>query len=352
MSLAELSVENLRCLEHVSLDLHPGHNLIWGANASGKTSLLEAIFLLGRGRSFRTRNSERLIRFGAENLVTVGRTDGLIPQTLGLQVSRHQGTIAKIGGAFVQSLAELSRCFAVQIIEPGVHRLVEEGGHRRRRWLDWGVFHVEPSYIDTWSAYMRAVKQRNAALRTHAAGVAAWDPEVARLGEIVGQFRRTFIERLQPYWFEATVGLLGTKLELSYTPGWPSSLSLLQTLLATRERDEARGMTQAGAHRGDVALRIGGKPARDVLSRGEQKLVAIAMTLAQLRLIHDASGISPTILLDDPAAELDRTRLAGFAAQIQALPCQLVVTALGAELDPLGVPDRVFHVERGRVLHV
>ena len=131
MSLAEIAVSNLRCVEHAELALHPGHNLIWGGNGSGKTSLLEAIFLLGRGRSFRTRNSERLIGHGKERLVVFGRTAGALEQTLGIQVSRAGGTLARIGGTATGSLAELSQAFAVQVIDPGVHKLVEEGGHRK-----------------------------------------------------------------------------------------------------------------------------------------------------------------------------------------------------------------------------
>src|SRR5437868_1371185 len=164
MSLAEIAVSNLRCVEHAELALHPGHNLIWGGNGSGKTSLLEAIFLLGRGRSFRTRNSERLIGHGKEQLVVFGRTAGAPEQTLGVQVSRVGGTLARIGGAATGSLAELSQAFAVQVIDPGVHKLVEEGGHRRRRWTDWAVFHVEPQFVHTWSG-TRALRQRNAAMK-------------------------------------------------------------------------------------------------------------------------------------------------------------------------------------------
>jgi DNA replication and repair protein RecF len=352
MSLAELTVENLRCLQHASLKLHSGHNLIWGGNGSGKTSLLEAVFLLGRGRSFRIRNSERLIRHAEERLVVFGRSDGAAPQTLGIQVSRRDGTVAKIGGSFVQSLAELSRSFAVQVIEPGIHRLVEEGGHRRRRWLDWAVFHVEPGFIDAWSSYTRALKQRNAALRIQANEVGAWDPELARLGEIISDSRRSFVESLQPYWRRAAASLLGFGVELGYVRGWVQGLALSEALIASRDRDAARGITHAGPHRADIALRLNGKPARELLSRGEQKLVAIAMTLAQLNLIQDLTGVAPMLLLDDPAAELDRRKLTQFASEIAALRCQLVVTALSADLDPLGVPDRVFHVEQGRVLHV
>lgn len=352
MGLVELSVENLRCLEHISLDLHPGHNLIWGGNASGKTSLLEAIFLLGRGRSFRTRISERLIKHDKDKFIVFGRTDGLISRTIGVQVSREGGTLAKIGGDFIPSLVELSRSFAVQIIEPGIHRLLEEGGHRRRRWMDWAVFHVEPDFVETWSGYTRVLKQRNAALRTNPEHVRAWDSELIRLGQVISNLRQSFIERLAPYWARAITVLVGIEVELHYFRGWAQGLELSEALAAARERDLNRAITHVGPHRGDVVVRIRGKPARDVLSRGQQKLVAIAMVLAQLNLIREIAGALPTLLLDDPAAELDRLRLAQFADQIAALNCQLVVTALSANSDPLGSPDRVFHVEQGRVLPV
>jgi DNA replication and repair protein RecF len=349
VSLAAFSVDHLRCLEHATLDLHPGHNLIWGSNASGKTSLLESIFLLGRGRSFRTRNSERLIRHGHDKLVVFGRTDDTPSKTLGVQVSRAEGTIAKISGQFAQSLADLTCAFAVQVIEPGIHRLVEEGGHRRRRWMDWAVFHVEPNFIEAWSSYTRSLKQRNAALKTQPQQAAAWDPELIRLGEAIAESRRAFIDRLQPYWLQVTAELLGAQVDLHYARGWPQGISLAEALVIARDRDAQRGLTHAGPHRADVLIRIGSKAARDILSRGQQKLVAIAMTLAQLRLIREVSGTTPTLLLDDPAAELDRNRLERFAEQVNALQCQLVVTALSAQLDPLGSPDRAFHVEQGRM---
>jgi DNA replication and repair protein RecF len=128
MSLGQLSIQNLRCLRQVDLDLHPGRNLIIGANGSGKTSLLEAIFLLGRGRSFRTRNSERLITHGESRLVVFGRTlppeEPAIPTALGIQVTRGEATLAKIQGAFTRTLADLSQALPVQVIDPGVHKLV------------------------------------------------------------------------------------------------------------------------------------------------------------------------------------------------------------------------------------
>src|ERR1700760_468883 len=127
MSLVQLTVEDLRCLQRAELELDPQRNLISGSNGSGKTSLLEAIFLLGRGRSFRTRNSERLIRHGQPRLTVFGGTDGMPPQAIGVQVAKAGGATARINAATAGSLAELSQSFPVQIIDPGVHKLVEEG---------------------------------------------------------------------------------------------------------------------------------------------------------------------------------------------------------------------------------
>src|SRR5690242_20109979 len=183
MILSELTVHNLRCVEDAELSLDPRRNLIWGSNGSGKTSLLEAIFLLGRGRSFRTRNSERLIRHGQSRLTVFGRTSGVPATDIGVQVVRSAGTTARVNGSTVASLTELSQAFPVQVIDPGVHKLVEEGGFRRRRWMDWAVFHVEPGFADEWVRYTRAVKQRNAALRREPSQAPAWDREIARLGE-------------------------------------------------------------------------------------------------------------------------------------------------------------------------
>src|SRR6266436_547829 len=200
MILTELTVTGLRCIEHAELEIPLA--LVCGDNGSGKTSLLEAMFLLGRGRSFRTRNSERLIRRGQDHLRVIGRVGGPSEriQALGFEVTRD-GTSARIGGRPAQSLAELSHAFPVQVIEPGVHKLVEEGGYRRRRWMDWAVFHVEPPFVDTWVRYTRALKQRNAALKLHSE-TGSWDQELARLGEVIGESRRRFLTELQPHWRE------------------------------------------------------------------------------------------------------------------------------------------------------
>ena len=362
MSLSELTVDDLRCIEHAELELHPSQNLISGGNGSGKTSLLESIFLLGRGRSFRTRNSERLIRYGRDRLVVFGRVaavsdppagsstshhHGGLP--VGVQVSRADGTIARIGGESAKSLTELTQAFPVQVIDPGIHKLVEEGGFRRRRWMDWGVFHVEHQFGEWWVRYSRALKQRNAALRSQPAQASAWDLELVRLGELIAEARARFVEDLLPYWRESVLALSGLEPELHYFKGWAQDASLAQALVASKTRDEARRLTHPGPHRADIVVRLNGRPAREVLSRGQQKLVAVALTLAQLNLLQAATQTTPTLLLDDPAAELDGEHLRRFIEQVARLRSQLILTSLHPESHLFGTPDRVFHVEQGRV---
>ena len=153
MALRRLQVTDFRCLLSVDLRLDPEFTLICGANATGKTSLLEAIYVLGRGRSFRTRYLDHLIRLGAEKFIVFGEVNtgsALIP--LGVEGS-ETGVRARIAGGAARSLAELAQALPVQIIDPEVHKLIEEGPSRRRRYLDWGVFHVERPFIETWQRY-------------------------------------------------------------------------------------------------------------------------------------------------------------------------------------------------------
>jgi DNA replication and repair protein RecF len=193
------------------------------------------------------------------------------------------------------------------------------------------------------------LKQRNAALKTQAETVAVWDAELARLGETITESRRRLLDRLQPYWQRAVSALSGLEVELHYQRGWSQDHTLAEALAASRAGDELRRQTHAGPHRADVAVRLHGRPARDVLSRGQQKLVAVAMTVAQLRLLQDATQMTPTLLLDDPAAELDGERLQRFIDEVSSLRCQLVVTSLYAESRLFGTPESTFRIDAGRV---
>jgi DNA replication and repair protein RecF len=353
MSLRRLEIHDFRCIRAAALEFDPRCNLISGPNASGKTSLLEAIFFLGRGRSFRTPRNEALIRNGSRELVLSGRLEtGPQVRALGVRYGRD-GFDAKAAGQRLSGLAELATVFPVQSIDPEVHRLIEEGPQERRRFLDWGVFHVEPRFVDQWRRYQRALKQRNAALRAEADAdvVRAWDGELIEAGEALASLRRRYLDTLGPSVEEAGRRLVGDAVTLGLGDGWAAGERLADALDMAWSRDRERRTTHAGPHRADLTVRVGGRLARHHVSRGQQKLTAAAMLLGQLRC--DASLGSPTsaVLVDDPAAELDPANLDRLVEELIGLPAQLFLTALNPAAEAferLPTPRR-FHVEHGQI---
>ncbi len=351
MSLSELRIENLRCIARADLEFAPGLNLLSGENGAGKTSVLEAIFLLGRGRSFRTRSSERLIRHGERDLTVFGRTDDSLPRTAGVEVSRA-GTRARIDGRDASALLELSQVVPVQAIDPEIHKLIDQGPERRRRWLDWLVFHVEPTFAEHWTRYQRALKQRNAALRAGAGEFAVWDPILVDHGMRMTKARIAALERLDPHTHAMFQAFNGLAVTTAFYPGWTQDEELHSAFASSYERDRQRGTTTVGPHRADVVLRHGGRSARETLSRGQQKLTGIALVLAQMKLMEVDRHVRPALLLDDPAAELDPQNLSRLFAELVKLDCQMITTSLRSDAALFRPPERVFHVEQGRVLQV
>jgi DNA replication and repair protein RecF len=345
VSLASLRITGVRSLREAELDLGPGLNLVYGANGSGKTSILESIFLIGRGRSFRTRHTDQLISRGGNSLQLFGQTVDPAHR-IGFEYRRDESYSARLDGEDVRSLAELPGAFFVEVIDPEVHRLVEGAPGERRRWLDWGVFHVEPSFLECWVRFSRALRQRNAALK-QGQDPKVWDGEVASQGEQVARQRSLWFETIKPFLSETIQRLAKLDVELNYYRGWTAERTLADALNEGVDRDRARGATQVGPQRADVQLKVGGKAARESLSRGQQKLVAAAMVLALLRRLRDQQVTPPTLLLDDPAAELDALRLSSLVQMVTELECQLVITSLDPELRAFGHPERVFHVEQG-----
>jgi DNA replication and repair protein RecF len=249
-------------------------------------------------------------------------------------------------------LLELTGVLPVQAIDPEIHKLVDQGPERRRRWLDWLVFHVEPSFGLHWARYNRALKQRNASLRAGTRDVSPWDGELIQSGIAITEARQRTLERLLPYLMQTFERFGSLDVTAGFTTGWLAGTSFEEALRTHGERDRSRGTTTVGPHRADVLLRRNHRVARETLSRGQQKLTAVAMIVSQLRLLQDELKLRAVLLLDDPAAELDVKNLQRLFGELAALRCQMIATSLSQETALFQAPKATFHVEQGRVNRV
>ncbi len=354
MPLNSFKCTDFRCLESAELRLDPRYNLIFGPNASGKTSLLEAVAYLGRGRSFRGAPTQSLLRHGASEFVLVGKVDaGAREATVGVRNSR-EGLEIHIDEDKVASAAGLADVLPLQIVDPDIHNLIGGGPEERRRYIDWVAFHVEHGYLEHWRRFRRALKQRNAALRENASpeALAGWDKEFTETGREVHEARLRVLDITRPALVEIGTLLLGSAVDVEYRQGWMADKSLAAALVAGIDRDQQLGSTQTGPHRADLKLIYDERQARRLVSRGQQKLLASALILAATEVVQSHLERPLLLLMDDPAAELDNDSLTRLMAAVVALGCQVIATSLDPDLVLFPEPPTMFHVERGRLERV
>ena len=352
LRVSRLRVERLRILS--ALELEDLGDRVWlvGPNGAGKTSVLEALFLLGHGRSFRAGGLGSVVQSGARELSVFAELErGDDRHRLGLR--RRVGEWeARLDGCAVSSLVDLFRRLPVLVFDPESHSLVAGPGDERRRYLDWGLFHVEREFLSTWRRFQRALQQRNVLLKHGQRDeMAAWNRELGEWGQALDHLRRRQVASLVEH-VHAVAGLLAPELgatAVSYQPGWRSEgLSLAEALAASEARDLQVGHTTVGPHRADLLVRFERLDAREHLSRGQQKLVALVLKLAQGALHAERLGSWPVLLMDDLGSELDAIHHARCLSHLAGLPAQCWLTATHAPPDRSAGDSSLFHVEQGR----
>jgi len=355
MRIDQLRIKGLRCLTDVEVALAPEINMFVGANGAGKTSVLEAAFLLSHARSFRSGAKEALLQRGASGLSAFAelRHSDERPVRLGLGRAGSRWE-ARVDGEAV-SIGQLVRDCAVVCFEPGSHALIAGGAEERRRYLDWGVFHVEQLFLPAWRRYQRALKQRNSLLRSgnvvSDSLLEPWEFELAQAGTQIDIQRQTYLSSLRPKLAVEASELLPELggVELRYKRGWAEDLDLAELLRDQRGRDLTRGHTTLGVHRADWSIAFEHAPMREHLSRGQEKLTALACVLAQASLYAERRGEWPIVALDDLASELDEAHQASVVRRLRAVGAQVLLTGTEIPKALEDVPARVFHVEQGKV---
>ncbi|WP_028241494.1 DNA replication/repair protein RecF [Stutzerimonas azotifigens] len=359
MSLSRFTVTGVRNLQPVALLPSPRINILYGDNGSGKTSLLEAIHLLGLARSFRSSRIAPVVGHEEQSCVLFGQAALASGQARAIGVSRSRDgeTVIRVDGQNVRSAAELADTLPLQVINPDSFRLLEGAPKLRRQFLDWGVFHVEPRFLRAWQRLQQALRQRNSWLRhgrLDGAAQAAWDRELELAADEIDAYRRAYIQALKPVFEETLQALCALEdLQLSYYRGWDKDRRLGEVLAATLERDRALGHTQAGPQRADLRLKVGGHNAAEILSRGQQKLVVCALRIAQGHLVSETKRGQCIYLVDDLPSELDEHHRLALCRLLEQLNCQVFITCVDSNALMEGwqtsTPVSMFHVEHGRV---
>lgn len=361
MQIERMLIDNLRIVQSADLRLGEGMNVFIGPNGSGKTSLLEAAHLLSYGRSFRAGMRDVLVRRGAQSVRVFAEVRGVSgrQQRLGLERA-GSGWRGRIDGTEVEQLSALYRLCPVCCFEPGSHELISGSADGRRAFLDWGVFHVERDFLTAWRRYQRALRQRNALLKESAPDewFVPWELEMAGAAAEIAHMRENHLRSLRLCLRESASALLpefsGVRLEFS--SGWKqddpqSTEDIAKRLAAERAGDRERGFTRRGPHRADWGLSFEEVPRREFLSRGQEKLCALSMVLAQLSTLQTNSGEWPVLLLDDLSSELDRLHQERALGWLGQRPLQVLLTGvdLAAAVESQERPYALFHVEQGRV---
>ena len=360
MSIEKLVTQGFRNLKYQTITFHSDLNFILGDNGSGKSSLLEAIFFLGHGKSFRTTKTENITHYDSSRFVVSIKSYNSMQ--LGVARDFEKGsTEIKLNGEKLTRLSDLAINFAVQVITPESFKLFFGGPKERRRFFDLGMFHVKHQFSNDWRDFSKVLKHRNACLRSYQqrSMLNYWTEQFCHLSENIADARKDYLLNLKNQlveWLALLLPDISSNITLQYIQGWNQQKKLTEILALNLEKEVELGYTSSGAHKFDVRFNIGRIPVENILSRGQQKLFLLALTLAQAKLIENVKRVKPILLIDDVGAELDIISRTPLKEAIDRLDCQIIISAIAKDvLEPIIPSDnnyKMFHVKHGETLEI
>ena len=352
MHLSQLTLQNLRCFKDLTLDLGPGISVFYGQNGAGKTSILEAIDFLSRGKSFRSAQFSDMVQHDQQKIMVSAQLEQEDGSKDRLGVLRDtKETQLKCNGETVKRWSELAQRLPVLAIHPESFQLVMGGPVERRKFLDWGMFHVEPEYRKHLQMYSKALAQRNLCLKEQL-DASPWNKPMADSGERIDAYRRHYCQELTPLVNYICDELaLGAEVDLQYQSGWAQGEKLADQLQLELQQSPLPNFSSVGPHRAEVHIYWQGRKFSKSSSRGQQKILAVAMRLAQSLYLYETQERTTLYLVDELPAELDKLRCERILSMLQELDSQTLITTVSAESVKYGSLDAVnwFHVEHQQV---
>jgi len=355
MRLTQLDIQNFRNIQSAQFFPVQGVNLIVGDNASGKTSLLEAIYYLSHVRSFRTQHVTDLILRESPYLQLVATIESLEKQDipLGIRRSRNKSQI-RVNKQPIKRVSDIAAQFPVLAIHPDSYKLITGSASQRRQYLDWGVFHVEHGFFQAWKRFRKAVAQRNAALKSKQTFEVCqlWNQEISNTAHYIDQLRQQYFDKLLPYFYQLTKQFfVGDVVDIEYKRGWSADKQLIELLEENLQKERLRGYTSCGPHRAEITIKVNNQSAQTCISRGQQKTLVALMRLAQAMQFTEATNKPCVLLYDDLAAELDKKHREQILQVLSTMNIQLFLTVIDEKQINLSSwpVKKMFHVEHGKL---
>lgn len=355
MRLNRLTIKNLRNISHADIALSPTLNFFYGQNGAGKTTVLEAVYLLVRSKSFRKGHPSTQIRHGADELLLFTDAESSRGERIRVGLQRRGNKLQmRLNGDPVRKLSDLALALPMAMITPQSHRILEEGPDYRHRLLNWGLFHVEHHYGSLLSSYTRVLMQRNHALRAHgSSGLEVWDKQLVKLSMQISRMQENYVAVWNGHLEKLTRSIsLFPDLKLSSYPGWDQDTTLEILLRSKVESDRKQGFTSVGSHRADIQIHVGGLQAKNLLSRGQQKLLIFMLIFAQSLYMTQKIDDAPIFLIDDLQSELDPVSQGKVLSLLTTYRLQSLITGTSPSnvlTDSAIVGAKMFHVEHGEL---
>ncbi|BCA93642.1 DNA replication and repair protein RecF [Legionella antarctica] len=351
MILTDLQIHHLRNISSAHISLNSRFTIITGPNGSGKTSILEALYLLSCGHSFRSREIASVVTHGQSTLTVFARAQN--ENTISIQKSCSEPTQIKLNNLFCTTTSQLAYALPCQIFYSDIFQIIDAGPSTRRSVLDWGLFHVKPGYLVLWKEYKKVLKHRNALLKKHApyAHFVPWDQQLSHLAHQLDNLRESYFDLLKTRFYDVLQHLTDSPCSIEYVKGWDKKKTgkpLEQILVEHFKSDTLKQYTQYGAHQADITIESNDIRAKQLLSRGQQKIILIALKLAQGDLLQHPC----LYLFDDLVSELDHCHQKNLLRYLNRQQGQFVITSID-KLDIIAEfpPDQVlsYSIENGLI---
>ncbi|RIY32398.1 DNA replication/repair protein RecF [Psittacicella hinzii] len=352
MFITKLNLTNFRNISSLTLSPGKGINFVTGHNGAGKTSVLEAIFALAQFKSFKVNNLNSIIADGQESTLVYAKVadENSNSHDLGLKITKKSKELFVNGEPAKKGVTSVTELLPVQVISPDVVELLTEGPEFRRKFIYWGAYYTYPNFFQEWKTFTVAHKNRNHLLK-QAQAYRAKNQEVptaiieqckvfgnvlAEVSERINQLNIEYVNNLLPVLQKVLADFLPElNIELKYYQGWPKDKSLKEYYAENLEREIETGRMSGGLSRADLRIKCFGENVVNILSRGQLKLLACALKIAQGDLLRMQTTSKCIYLIDDLAAELDEGKQIMFAKKLISENCQIFMTY---------IDNRILHI--------